>query len=83
MSLSGGGEDHGGGVRGRNEKYNNDEDNGEDRIHVRRKVIDVGSVVKGLGDQQRQLPNNKDKAKAKEKDKDGHPSPPPSKGAYI
>ena len=45
----GGGEDRGGGGRGRNDEYDNDEYNDEDGIHVRRKVVDVGGVGKGLG----------------------------------
>ena len=46
--LSGGAEDRGGWGRGRNDEYENDEDNNKDRIHVRRKVINVGGVGKGL-----------------------------------
>ena len=49
MSSSGGGEDRGGSGRVRNDEYDNDKENGEDEIHVRRKVIDVGGVGKGLG----------------------------------
>ena len=64
------------GGRGRNDKYENDKDNGKDRINVRRKVVDVGGVSEGLGttwsDQQQRLPDNKDK----DKDEDKRPSPP-------
>ena len=80
MLSSGGGEDHGGGGRGRNHKYDNGEYNNEDRIHVRRNVVNVGSVGKRLGttgsDQTQQLTGDKDTDK--DKDEDGCPSPPPS-----
>ena len=49
LSFSGGGGDRGGGGKGRNEKYDNDKDNGKDGIHVRRKFVEVGGVSKGLG----------------------------------
>ena len=39
----------GGGGRGKNNEYENDEDNTKDGIHVRRKVVDVGGFCKGLG----------------------------------
>ena len=78
MLSSGRGEDRRGGGRGRNKEYDNDEDNDERIIHVRRKVIDVGGASKDLGttgsDQLLRLPNNKDKDA--DKNEDDRPSPP-------
>ena len=37
------------GGRGRNDEYDNVEDNDEDGIHVRRKVVDVSCIGEGLG----------------------------------
>ena len=48
LSLPGGKEDCGGWGKVRNDKYYYEKDNNEDMIHVRRKVVNVGSVGKGL-----------------------------------
>ena len=73
--FSSGGGGSGRGDRGRNDEYDNNKDNNEDIIHVRRKFVNVGGIGKGLGttgsDRRQQLPGNKDKYK------DDRPSPPP------
>ena len=64
---------------GRNDKYDNNKDNDNYGIYVRRKV--VGIVREGLGttgSHQQQQPENKDKDKDRDKDKEkvNRPSPP-------
>ena len=75
--LSIGRDDHRWRGRVRDNKYKNENDNHEDGIHVRGKVVNAGSVSEGLGttgsDQWRRPPNDKDKEKDKDKDEDNRP----------